>query len=66
VRGRITVPVPAERVSSETASLQGDTPPPRSIHQFYISKPAIAADVEHVLQKLSEPSASITTAILRE
>jgi hypothetical protein len=46
----------SERVSSETASQQLGHSSPAITREFYISKPAIAADVAHVLQKLSDPS----------
>jgi len=48
----------SERVSSETASQQLGHSAPAITREFYISKPAIAADVAHVLQELSDPSAS--------
>ncbi len=46
----------SERVSSETASQQLGHSSPAITREFYISKPAIAADVAHVLQELSDPS----------
>jgi integrase len=45
----------AERVDSETASQQLGHSSPAITREFYIAKPAIAADVAHVLQTLSEP-----------
>ena len=46
----------SERVSSEAASQQLGHSSPAITREFYISKPAIAADVAHVLQELSDPS----------
>ena len=46
----------SERVSSETASQQLGHSSPAITRVSYISKPAIAADVAHVLQELSDPS----------
>jgi integrase len=46
----------SERVSSETASQQLGHSSPAITREFYISKPAIAADVAHVLQELSDRS----------
>jgi hypothetical protein len=45
----------AERVDSETASHQLGHSSPAITREFYIAKPAIAADVAHVLQTLAEP-----------
>jgi integrase len=45
----------AERVDSETASQQLGHSSPAITREFYIAKPAIAADVAHVLQTLAEP-----------
>jgi hypothetical protein len=47
----------SERVNSETASQQLGHSSPAITREFYISKPAIAADVAHVLQELSDSSA---------
>jgi integrase len=44
------------RVSWETASQQLEHSSPRITWEFYISKPAIAADVARALQELSDPS----------
>ncbi len=44
----------SERVSSETASQQLGHSSPAITREFYISKPAIAADVAHVLDELAE------------
>lgn len=46
----------SERVSSETASQQLGHSSPAITREFYIAKPAIAADVAHVLQELSDSS----------
>ena len=43
---------------SETASQQLGDSSPAITGEFYISKPAIAADVAHVLQELADPSKS--------
>ena len=43
-------------MGSETASQQLGHSSPAITREFYISKPAIAADVAHVLQELSEAS----------
>jgi integrase len=47
----------SERVGTETASQQLGHSSPAITREFYISKPAIAADVAHVLEELgrSEP-----------
>jgi integrase len=46
----------SERVDSETAAQQLGHSSPAITRQFYISKPAIAADVAHVLEELADPS----------
>jgi integrase len=56
----------AERVDSETASQQLGHSSPTITREFYISKPAIAADVAHVLQKLTDPAPDSRDAILGE
>ena len=43
----------SERVGSETASQQLGHSSPEITREFYISKPAIAADVAHVLDELA-------------
>jgi len=45
----------SERVDSETAAQQLGHSSPAITRQFYISKPAIAADVAHVLEELADP-----------
>jgi hypothetical protein len=40
--------------------------PPAITRQFYIAKPAIAADVAHVLQTLADPVDGPATPIVRE
>ena len=44
----------SERVDAETASQQLGHFSPAITREFYISKPAIAADVAHVLDELAE------------
>ena len=44
----------SERVDAETASQQLGHSSPAITREFYISKPAIAADVAHVLDELAE------------
>ena len=44
-----------ERVDAETASQQLGHSSPTITREFYISKPAIAADVAHVLEELARP-----------
>lgn len=44
----------SERVNAETASQQFGHSSPAITREFYISKPAIAADVAHVLEELAE------------
>ena len=44
----------SERVNAETAYQQLGHSSPVITHEFYISKPAIAADVAHVLDELTE------------
>lgn len=44
----------SERVNAETASQQLGHSSPAITREFYISKPAIAADVAHVLDELAE------------
>ena len=56
----------SERVSSETASQQLGHSSPAITREFYISKPAIAADVAHVLQEFSDPSGSVDDAGTRQ
>ncbi len=48
----------SERVSAETASQQLGHSSPTITREFYISKPAIAADVAHVLDELAGPTPS--------
>ncbi|KAA1415972.1 site-specific integrase [Nocardioides humilatus] len=45
----------SERVGAETASQQLGHSSPAITREFYISKPAIAADVAHVLEELADP-----------
>jgi integrase len=45
----------SERVNAETASQQLGHSSPAITREFYISKPAIAADVAHVLGELAGP-----------
>ena len=45
----------SERVDAETASQQLGHSSPAITREFYISKPAIAADVAHVLEELANP-----------
>ena len=45
----------SERVDAETASQQLGHSSPAITREFYISKPAIAADVAHVLDELAAP-----------
>jgi len=45
----------SERVDAETASQQLGHSSPTITREFYISKPAIAADVSHVLEELARP-----------
>ena len=45
----------SERVDAETAALQLGHSSPAITREFYISKPAIAADVAHVLEELAHP-----------
>ena len=45
----------SERVDTETASQQLGHSSPAITREFYISKPAIAADVAHVLDELARP-----------
>jgi len=47
----------SERVDAETASQQLGHSSPAITREFYISKPAIAADVAHVLEELAGPAA---------
>ncbi|MPZ96440.1 MAG: tyrosine-type recombinase/integrase [Propionibacteriales bacterium] len=47
----------SERVNAETASRQLGHSSPAITREFYISKPAIAADVAHVLEELARPEA---------
>lgn len=44
----------SERIDAETASQQLGHSSPAITREFYISKPAIAADVAHVLEELAE------------
>lgn len=55
----------SERVNAETASQQLGHSSPAITREFYISKPAIAADVAHVLQELAEADRR-AARILRE
>lgn len=48
----------SERVDSETASQQLGHSSPAITREFYISKPAIAADVAHVLEELAGPGSN--------
>ena len=48
----------SERVDTETASQQLGHSSPAITREFYISKPAIAADVAHVLDELAHPDDS--------
>ncbi len=48
----------SERVGAETASQQLGHSSPAITREFYISKPAIAADVADVLAELAEPDAA--------
>ena len=43
----------SERVNAETASQQLGHSSPAITREFYISKPATAADVAHVLEELA-------------
>ena len=45
----------SERVDAETASQQLGHSSPAITREFYISKPAITADVAHVLEELARP-----------
>jgi integrase len=45
----------SERVDTETASQQLGHSSPAITREFYISKPAIATDVAHVLDELARP-----------
>jgi integrase len=45
----------SERVDAETASQRLGHSSPAITREFYISKPAIAADVAHVLEELARP-----------
>ena len=45
----------SERVDADTASQQLGHSSPAITREFYISKPAIAADVAHVLEELARP-----------
>ena len=45
----------SERVDTQTASQQLGHSSPAITREFYISKPAIAADVAHVLEELARP-----------
>ena len=45
----------SERVDAETASQQLGHSSPAITREFYISKPAIAADAAHVLEELGHP-----------
>jgi integrase len=56
----------AERVSAETASQQLGHSSPAVTREFYISKPAIAADVADVLAELAEPGDPNTSGISGE
>jgi integrase len=47
----------SERVDAETASQQLGHSSPAITREFYISKPAIAADVAHVLEEFADPDA---------
>ena len=56
----------SERVDAETASQQLGHSSPAITREFYISKPAIAADVAHVLEELADadpPGDSNTSGI---
>jgi len=44
----------SERVDAETASQHLGHSSPAITREFYISKPAIAADIAHVLEELAE------------
>jgi hypothetical protein len=44
----------SERVNADTASQQLGHSSPAIAREFYIAKPAIAADVAHVLQELAD------------
>jgi integrase len=46
----------SERVDADTASQQLGHSSPSITRAFYIAKPAIAADVAHVLQELADES----------
>lgn len=54
----------SERVNAETASRQLGHSSPAITREFYISKPAIAADVAHVLEELadSDPAGGSNTS----
>lgn len=56
----------AERVGAETASQQLGHSSPTITREFYISKPAIAADVADVLAELAEPGDPNTWGISGE
>ena len=57
----------SERVDAETASQQLGHSSPAITREFYISKPAIAADVAHVLEELARPEDDrVAARILRE
>jgi integrase len=55
----------SDRVDAETASQQLGHSSPAITREFYISKPAIAADVAHVLDELAEVDPN-TSGICRE
>ena len=48
----------SERVDTQTASQQLGHSSPAITREFYISKPAIAANVAHVLEELARPEGS--------
>jgi integrase len=52
---KTVVTLDSERVDAETASQQLGHSSPAITREFYISKPAIAADVAHVLEALARP-----------
>jgi hypothetical protein len=52
----------SERVDAETASQQLGHSSPAVTREFYISKPAMAADVAHVLEELARPEDRSTAA----
>jgi len=63
---RKTVATPiSERVGTETASQQLGRSSPAITREFYISRPAIAADVAHLLEELGGSEAG-DDAILGE